>query len=344
MIATRSQTSSTSLSRCELSSTATPRRAQLLEQLADDPPARPGRARWSARRAAAAAASRPAPGRSRAAAACPSTSPRPGAGGVGEPDQLEQLGPLGRAARRSRRAAGAGAAARRPSPAREAEELRQVAERGPRRSASRPDRRSTSTRPAARPHQAAGDLGQGRLAGAVRAEQPDQLARADLEVDAAPAPPAAVALAQGAERQGPPPLGRRLDLREERRHPLDALAARPRAEARPARGPSSPSAASSVSLRLRHVGDEQQRRHPQPLGEVVEDLVEALGVGLVLGQLPGLRLLDVAVEAPDQLPDLLQRLGQLGPVEQLADALGTTPSKSSASTASTAASGTTPSR
>ena len=51
--------------------------AQLLEQLADDPPARPGRARWSARRAAAAAASRPAPGRSRAAAASPSTSPRP---------------------------------------------------------------------------------------------------------------------------------------------------------------------------------------------------------------------------------------------------------------------------
>ena len=49
---------------------------------------------------------------------------------------------------------------------------------------------------------------------------------------------------------------------------------------------SSPSAASSVSLAPRQVGDEQQRRHPQALDQVVEDFVEALGVGLVLGQLP----------------------------------------------------------
>ena len=66
----------------------------------------------------------------------------------------------------------------------------------------------------------------------------------------------------------------------------------------------------------RQVGDEQQRRHPQALDQVVEDLVEALGVGLVLGQLPRPGLLDEAVEAAHQLPGLLQRLAQLGPVEQ----------------------------
>ena len=40
---------------------------------------------------------------------------------------------------------------------------------------------------------------------------------------------------------------------------------------------------------------------------------------LVLGQLPGLGLLDVAVQPPHPGPDRLQRLGQLEPVEQLAD-------------------------
>ena len=44
----------------------------------------------------------------------------------------------------------------------------------------------------------------------------------------------------------------------------------------------------------------EQGRHAQALAEVVEDLVEALGVGLVLGQLPGLVLVDVFVDAIGQ--------------------------------------------
>ena len=51
---------------------------------------------------------------------------------------------------------------------------------------------------------------------------------------------------------------------------------------------SSPSAVEQPLARPRQVGDQQQGRHPQPLDQVVEDLVEALRVGLVLGQLPRL--------------------------------------------------------
>src|SRR5680860_349019 len=81
-----------------------------------------------------------------------------------------------------------------------------------------------------------------------------------------------------------------------------------------------PQSSEQLLAALRQVGDEQQGDDAQALAEVVEDFVEALGVGLVLGQLPGAGLLDVAVEATDEAPGLLQGLGQLGPVEQLAEA------------------------
>src|SRR5690242_14250092 len=73
---------------------------------------------------------------------------------------------------------------RRGEPAREAEELGEVAGRPPRLDAPgrRPGDRDLA---AARLHQAAGDLRERRLAGAVRAEQPDQLALADEQVHAA---------------------------------------------------------------------------------------------------------------------------------------------------------------
>ena len=71
--------------------------------------------------------------------------------------------------------------------------------------------------------------------------------------------------------------------------------------------PSSPSAASSVSAELGMYAVRSSVTHPQALGQVVEDPVEVGARALVLGQLPRLRLLDVAVEPPDRAPDLLER-------------------------------------
>ena len=45
----------------------------------------------------------------------------------------------------------------------------------------------------------------------------------------------------------------------------------------------------------------------RPSASRVEDLVEPCRLRLVLGELPGLLLLDVAVEALDPLPDLVER-------------------------------------
>ena len=70
-----------------------------------------------------------------------------------------------------------------PQPPGEAEELGQVAERPPgvARARRRPEHRRP---PAARADEAAADLDERRLAGAVRAEQPDQLALAHLKAHA----------------------------------------------------------------------------------------------------------------------------------------------------------------
>ena len=66
----------------------------------------------------------------------------------------------------------------------------------------------------------------------------------------------------------------------------------------------------------------QQGQHPQTFGQAVEHLIEPFRVGLVLGQDPGLGFLDVAVEPPDQDPDLLQCLTDLGFIEQGLDPVG----------------------
>ena len=83
-------------------------------------------------------------------------------------------------------------------PAGEAEELGQVPER--RRAASEPaGAPETSTRPPRRPHEPAGDLDEGRLAGAVRAEQADELPRLDCEIDAGERLDPSVALLEARE-------------------------------------------------------------------------------------------------------------------------------------------------
>src|SRR5688572_10513075 len=68
---------------------------------------------------------------------------------------------------------------------------------------------------------------------------------------------------------------------------------------------------------LGHIGKEEEGDYPEALGEVVEDQVQLPGLALVLGQVPRPALLDVAVEAADQLPDLVQRLADLCLVQQL---------------------------
>ena len=68
----------------------------------------------------------------------------------------------------------------------------------------------------------------------------------------------------------------------------------------------------------RHVRAQEQRQHADPLGEAVEhENLSRSARSVVLGQVPRPRLLDVAVQSPDPGPDRLQRLGQLGAVEQL---------------------------
>ena len=135
------------------------------------PAARPGRARWWARRAAAGAARRPAPGRSRAAAASPSTSPTTRRVEASpQADQLEQLGALGGLAPRAGEPLMQAQHLLGARPGREAEELGEVADRRARRQRAR----RVADHPrlaAAGPDEPAGDLGQRRLAGAVRAEQ-----------------------------------------------------------------------------------------------------------------------------------------------------------------------------
>ena len=90
----------------------------------------------------------------------------------------------------------------RAAPAREAEQLGEVAERAARR--RRAGRCAADLRLAGRrPDEPAGDLDERRLAGAVRPEQPDELALADLEVDARRAPRSRRSASQDPGRKEP---------------------------------------------------------------------------------------------------------------------------------------------
>src|SRR5215207_7690442 len=63
--------------------------------------------------------------------------------------------------------------------------------------------------------------------------------------------------------------------------------------------------------------DEQHGDHAQALDQRAQDAVEVRGARRVLGQLPRRLLLHVAVQPPDPLPDLVQRLGQLDAIDEI---------------------------
>src|SRR5262249_10818673 len=120
------------------------------------------------------------------------------AAGPGEADQLEQLAALAFPSVRTgeplvqlEQLVGA-------RPTGEAEELREVAERRARlaRACARTAHLRTSR---ARPHEPARDLHERRLAGAVRPEQPDELAALDGEVDSGQRSDVAVPLDESAD-------------------------------------------------------------------------------------------------------------------------------------------------
>jgi hypothetical protein len=67
---------------------------------------------------------------------------------------------------------------------------------------------------------------------------------------------------------------------------------------------------------------QKDRDDPQPLRQGEEHLVEPLGLGWVLGKLPWLLVLHVAVEALDPLPDLVERGRELHLIEAVAHSFG----------------------
>ena len=92
---------------------------------------------------------------------------------------------------------------------------------------------------------------------------------------------------------------------------------------RPGARSSERSSAQRAEEALRGVGHERMQQngdHAQPLGQPVEDLIEASALCLVLRQLPRLLVLDVAVEEPDAPPDLVESQGRLHAVEPIATA------------------------
>ena len=86
-------------------------------------------------------------------------------------------------------------------PVGEAKQLGQVADRGACLGRARRGRRRPSPR-RPRPHEPAGDLHERRLAGAVRAKQPDELAGLDNEVHARQAPPSRRSASQSLAGEG----------------------------------------------------------------------------------------------------------------------------------------------
>src|SRR5581483_12147833 len=69
--------------------------------------------------------------------------------------------------------------------------------------------------------------------------------------------------------------------------------------------------------RLRQVRRDGDGDRTKPVGEVVEDGVELGGLGAVLRELPGGADLDLLVEAPHRLPDLVERPRDVEAVETL---------------------------
>src|SRR5215211_8142672 len=129
-----------------------------------------------------------------------------------------------------------------------------------------------------RSNEAARDLGQRRLAGAVGTQQANQLPVANLQADPAEGSGIAVSLqaVAGDDRHALSLRSRGFDLREERRQLLYGLA--PAVVAERLDLPSLDTKRGEHAVTgLRHVGGQQQGRDSKPLDEVVEDLIEALG-------------------------------------------------------------------
>ena len=98
----------------------------------------------------------------------------------------------------------------------------------------------------------------------------------------------------------------------------------------PYRAPSSavsgaPSAASSFSVDSGMYGTSSTVTTRRPSASDRSAVVQLVGLGRVLGQLPRRRLLDVAVQPPHAHPDPLQRLRDLRLVEQRRDLLDAAP-------------------
>jgi hypothetical protein len=120
---------------------------------------------------------------------------------VSQLDELQQLASLGRAALRAGQLLMQAEQLVRGAPVGEAEQLGEVAELGV--GGGRPGRAAADLHGArARPHEAACDLDERGLSGAVRTQQSEQLAALDLEIDAAQRLHRAVGLAQARDREG----------------------------------------------------------------------------------------------------------------------------------------------
>ena len=74
------------------------------------------------------------------------------------------------------------------------------------------------------------------------------------------------------------------------------------------------------AVRVRHERVQQHGDDAEALGERVEDRVEMLGRAVVLGELPRLLVLHVAVEPPHALPDLVERAASARPRRACRDA------------------------
>ena len=200
-IATRSQTSSTSLSRCELSMTATPRSRS---------PVRRSRTirRPIGSSALVGSSSISRLGSPTSAWAIPRrccmpfdiASTRVARASLSSTSSSSSRALAGTAARAGERLVEREQLVGR-QPVGEAEQLGEVADRPSR--AGRAGGRSLDLgRALGRAHEPAGDLRERRLAGAVRAEQAEQLAALDLEVDAGERDGGAVALGQPVAGEG----------------------------------------------------------------------------------------------------------------------------------------------
>ena len=200
MIATRSQTSSTSDSRCEFSSTATPRARSSSSSARTV--RRPAGSSALVGSSSSSSFGEPISAWARPRRCCipfdivPMRRPPASL----QADELEQLRALARPAVGLRELLVQLEQLLARAPVGEAEQLGEVAERPVR--GDRPGGGAAHGRAArGRRDEAAGDLDQRALARAVRAQQPDQLALADLEVDAREGAHGAVRLLEAGDRQ-----------------------------------------------------------------------------------------------------------------------------------------------